>query len=75
VLEPVGLYFCERAISAAFEESDSYVAEDDLGQRSTYSLVNSWPYLKTLIKSLTTTGIVDDLLHDAANVTIALSLC
>lgn len=54
---------------------NSYVAEDDPGERSTYFIVRPFPKGLSFPKSLTTTGIVDNLLYDAANVAIALSLC
>jgi hypothetical protein len=53
---------------------DSYVTEGDAGERSAYSssVVPQTLNIKTV---LTTAGVVDNLLHDAPDVPIALRLC
>ena len=64
-----------KAFPARLEAGYSYVAESDLGKRSAYNnLMSPWLSRGNFDQVLTTTGIVDNLLHDASNISIALSL-
>lgn len=52
-----------------------YVAEDDFRERSTCTHPSESSSMSDPGQVLTTTGVVDNLLHDASNVAIALGLC